>query len=118
MAIRSSGSTGAGGDVALESACRSSSYRDHQPDAVAAILKHQQGIYEAPTGSGKSTVGCAVIWRSCPRKAHILVDKKELMYQWQAMLVKHNGMSVYDIGQIGDGQWAERRVDRVHRGSR
>ena len=86
------------------------SYRDHQPAAVAAILKHHQGIYEAPTGSGKSTVGCAVIWKTRPRKAHILVDKKELMYQWQSMLVKHTGMSVYDIGQIGDGQWDERRV--------
>ena len=86
------------------------SYRDHQPAAVRAIIKHQQGIYEAPTGSGKSTVGCAVIWRTRPRKAHILVDKVELIYQWKRMLIQHAGVPEDMIGQIGDGKWDERRI--------
>jgi superfamily II DNA or RNA helicase len=86
------------------------SYRDHQPAAVAAIIKHQFGIYEAPTGSGKTTVGCAVIWKLRPRKAHILVDKKELLYQWKKMLGKHAGVPEDMIGQIGDGKWDERRI--------
>lgn len=86
------------------------SYRDHQPPAVAAILKHQFGIYEAPTGSGKTTVGCAVIWRTRPRKALVLVDKIELIHQWKRMLVKHAGTPLDMIGQIGDGKWDERRI--------
>jgi len=85
-------------------------YRDHQPAAVKAIIKHQQGIYEAPTGSGKSTVGCAVIWRTCPRKAHILVDKIELVHQWRRMLTQHAGCPEEMIGQIGQGKWDERRI--------
>ena len=86
------------------------SYRDHQPPAVKAIIKHQFGIYEAPTGSGKTTVVCAVIWKLRPRKAHILVDKKELLYQWKRMLGKHAGAPDELIGQIGDGVWDERRI--------
>ncbi len=86
------------------------SYRDHQPAAVAAILRHQFGIYEAPTGSGKTTVGCAVIWKLHPRKAHILVDKIELLHQWRRMLIQHAGVPEDMIGQIGDGKWDERRI--------
>jgi superfamily II DNA or RNA helicase len=86
------------------------SYRDHQPAAVKAIIRHQQGIYEAPTGSGKSTVGCAVIWKTRPRKAHILVDKLELVKQWKRMLVQHAGVPEDMIGQIGGGKWDERRI--------
>jgi superfamily II DNA or RNA helicase len=85
-------------------------YRDHQPAAVRALIKHQQGIYEAPTGSGKTTVGCALIWQLHPRKTHILVDKKELIYQWKRMLVQHAGVPEEMIGQIGDGKWDERRI--------
>jgi superfamily II DNA or RNA helicase len=86
------------------------SYRAHQPAAVEAIIKHQQGIYEAPTGSGKTTVGCAVIWRTRPRLAHILVDKIELLYQWRDMLIRHAGVPEDMIGIIGDGKWEERRI--------
>jgi superfamily II DNA or RNA helicase len=86
------------------------SYRTHQPPAVAAIIKHQQGIYEAPTGSGKTTVGCAVIWKLHPRKCHILVDKIELLHQWRRMLIQHAGVPEEMIGQIGDGKWNERRI--------
>lgn len=85
-------------------------YRDHQPAAVKAIIKHEFGIYEAPTGSGKSTVGCAVIWKTHPRKSLILVDKIELLHQWQQMLARHAGAPLDMIGQIGDGKWDERRI--------
>jgi superfamily II DNA or RNA helicase len=86
------------------------SYRDHQPAAVKAIIKHQFGIYEAPTGSGKTTVGCAVIWKLRPRKAHILVGTIELLHQWKRMLTKHAGCPEDMIGQIGQGKWEERRI--------
>jgi superfamily II DNA or RNA helicase len=85
------------------------SYRDHQPAAVKAIIKHQFGIYEAPTGSGKTTVGCAVIHKTRPRRALILVDKKELLHQWQRMLIQHSGATADMIGQIGEGVWREAR---------
>jgi superfamily II DNA or RNA helicase len=86
------------------------SYRDHQPPAVRAIIKHQFGIYEAPTGSGKTTVGCAVIWRTRPRKALILVDKIELIHQWHRMLKQHAGAPPDMLGQIGQGKWEEARI--------
>lgn len=85
-------------------------YRDHQPAAVKAIIKHQFGIYEAPTGSGKTTVGCALIWKLHPRKSLILVDKIELLNQWQKMLTKHAGAPAEMIGKIGQSKWDERCI--------
>lgn len=96
------------------------SYRDHQVPAVAAMRKHQFGIYEAPTGSGKTGACCALLWELAPKYAMILVDKKELLYQWKKEIVKRTGCDPEDVGQIGDGKWNPRRftvatVQTLHR---
>lgn len=85
------------------------SYRRHQPEAVRKLIKHQQGIYEAPTGSGKTTVGCAILWELCPANALILVEKKELLHQWRNTLLNDFGADPDDVGIIGEGKWIEKR---------
>jgi superfamily II DNA or RNA helicase len=85
------------------------SYRNHQPAAVKAIKHHQFGVYEAPTGSGKTVTCCGFLWDTPPEQGIILVDKKELLYQWQKKLVEHTGCRPEDVGQIGDGKWREAR---------
>lgn len=83
--------------------------RPHQKVAVRKLRFHQQGIYEAPTGSGKTVAICGLIWESHPESALILVDKIELLHQWQRELRDHIGCSDALIGQIGQGKWNERR---------
>jgi superfamily II DNA or RNA helicase len=86
------------------------SYLDHQRPAVAAMIKHEQGIYEAPTGSGKTVCGCGLMWERHPEFSLILVDRLELMDQWKKRLVQHTGISPDMIGQIGGGKWEEKRI--------
>src|SRR4051812_19084900 len=46
-------------------------YRKHQPAAVRAIRRHQQLIYKAPTGSGKTVTVCGAIWEMSPQRSII-----------------------------------------------
>jgi superfamily II DNA or RNA helicase len=85
-------------------------YRPHQVVAVRRMRHHQQGIYEAPTGSGKTVAVCGLIWELRPAKAIILVDKIELIHQWRRELLRHTGCPESMIGQIGQGKWVERRI--------
>jgi superfamily II DNA or RNA helicase len=83
--------------------------RPHQPDAIAAMIKHQQGIYHSPTGSGKSLTAIALIQRLRPAKAIVLVDKLELLNQWVKGFnewLKVSGRNSL-VGQIGDGLWID-----------
>lgn len=77
--------------------------RAHQPSAVQKMIKHQQMIYQAPTGSGKSLAVIMLIQRLSPQKSIILVDKKDLLNQWIKNVIEWLGSDV--IGQIGDGEW-------------
>lgn len=83
------------------------SYLELQPEAVDAMRRHQQGMYEAPTGSGKSVCGIGLIWEMHPQNSLILVDRINLVTQWEREFKKHAGI---DVGKIGEGIWDERRV--------
>lgn len=85
------------------------SYRNHQPRAIRAIKHHQFGVYESPTGGGKTVTCGGFLWETAPEKAIILVDKRELLYQWPKKIIKHTGCRPEDLGQIGDGKWREAR---------
>lgn len=76
--------------------------RVHQPPAVKAMRKHQQGMYQAPTGSGKSLTCISFIKETRPRKAIILVDKKDLLNQWIKNFKDWLGE---EAGKIGDGKF-------------
>lgn len=82
-------------------------FRPHQQAAVREIIRHQQGVYEAPTGSGKTVTCIAFLTSVNPRKTLILVDQIGLLHQWRAELARWLGLDPMQIGQIGDKQWNE-----------
>lgn len=83
--------------------------RPHQPLAIKKMRRHTQGIYQAPTGSGKSLTCIAFIVEKRPKRSLILVDKKDLMNQWKREFKQWLGL---DVGILGDGKWKEHdRVD-------
>jgi superfamily II DNA or RNA helicase len=75
----------------------------HQPLAVAKMVKHQQGIYEAPTGSGKTMAVIRFLHKVRPLNTVILVDKIDLMNQWIAAIEHWFGPG--HVGQVGSGEW-------------
>ena len=60
--------------------------KPHQREAVRKIIRHQQGMYEAPTGSGKTVTCIGFIKAKRPRRTLILVDKLDLLNQWRKEL--------------------------------
>lgn len=86
------------------------SYRAHQPAAVKAIRRHQQLIYKAPTGSGKTVTVCGAIWEMSPQRSIILVNRINLVDQWMDRIEEHVGIPRSEIGSIGDKSWTEGRV--------
>jgi superfamily II DNA or RNA helicase len=62
------------------------------------------GIYKAPAGSGK-TVAVLELIRLIHQRAIILVNTKDILYQWIARARQFLGPD-YPVGIIGDGQFA------------
>lgn len=85
------------------------SYLVHQPEAVRQLRRHWQGIYIAPTGSGKTVVICGYLWETHPEKALILVDKKTLVKQWVNRIHQHIGPDV-KVGTIVEGKRTDGRI--------
>lgn len=83
------------------------SLRPHQRKAARQIIRHQQGIYEAPTGSGKTVTCIGVIAEKNPRRTLVLVDQLGLLHQWREEIARWLGMNIDDVGQIGQGKWNE-----------
>ena len=82
--------------------------RDHQKDALAAIkadenlmVDYRTCMVEMAMGSGKSILGLELA-RLHQMKTLIIVDKKQLLYQWVAECKKFYG---YTPGIIGDGKF-------------
>lgn len=86
------------------------SYRPQQPGAVKAMRKHQQGIYKAPAGSGKTVTACGFIWETSPMMTLVLVDRINLVDQWINRIEQHIGIPREYIGRIGEGTWSEGRI--------
>lgn len=78
--------------------------RDHQGPAMDAILAHQQGIYKAPAGSGKTVAVLGAIQR-LGVKSLVMVNTKDILWQWQDRIRSFLGED-YPQGQIGDGEFA------------
>lgn len=75
--------------------------REHQEPAVKAMIEYENGIYQAPPGSGKTVTVLEAIRRSRQR-AIILVDKSNIMRQWVDRAQEFLGVP---IGTIGDGNF-------------
>ena len=71
-----------------------------QVPAVAAMTRHELGILEAPPGTGKTVMACAVIAEH-RRPTLVLVDRKPLLEHWRGQIRAHLGV---DAGQIGGGK--------------
>lgn len=80
--------------------------RSYQKRPCAQMFRVEQGIYEAPTGSGK-TITTAFFLAEARQRALIIVDKMNLVTQWFDRIFEATG---YQCGMIGDGQWAERDI--------
>lgn len=75
--------------------------RDHQDPAVRSMLFHENGIYQAPPGSGK-TVAILEAIRRTRQRSIILVDKGNIAEQWRDRIQQFLGVH---SGLIGDGVW-------------
>jgi len=81
--------------------------KEHQFEAVRKINRHQQGMYEAPTGAGKTVTCIGFVAYRHPRRTLILVDQLGLLHQWRKEIARWMLMNIDDVGQIGDGKWNE-----------
>ena len=79
------------------------SLRPYQKKAANAIATQNQGVFHAPTGSGKTVVSLAVIAER-RQPALIVVHTKELMNQWVDRVHSFLGIPVDEIGIIGGGK--------------
>jgi superfamily II DNA or RNA helicase len=77
--------------------------RGYQQKAVGDILKHDFGVLNAATGSGKTTMALAVI-AARRQPTLIIVHTKELMKQWVDRAVQFLGVEQDEIGIIGNGK--------------
>lgn len=73
--------------------------RKYQKRAIKDVLKHNEGILESGTGSGKTVMAIGIIAKR-KQPTLILVHTKELLYQWQQRVKTFLGV---DAGLVGDG---------------
>jgi superfamily II DNA or RNA helicase len=76
--------------------------RDHQPAAVEAIKRHQDLIYKAPTGSGKTITSLLAI-RSLAQRSLVIVNTLAIAEQWVDRAREALGEH-YPVTMIGDGK--------------
>ncbi|HCC54304.1 MAG TPA: helicase [Desulfobulbaceae bacterium] len=76
--------------------------RPYQEEAIAAITRHDFGVLEAGTGSGKTVIALAVIAKR-GQPTLVLVHTKELLYQWVERIRTFLGL---EAGMIGDGHFS------------
>jgi superfamily II DNA or RNA helicase len=84
--------------------------RRHQPAAIRQIRRHRQGIYIAPTGSGKTVSLIKATQELCPENALILVNQIDLVDQWIGSYVRNTTLDRDEMGRIGDGTWTEGQI--------
>ncbi len=77
--------------------------RPGQDEAVAKILKHDDGLICAPTAFGKTAVAA---WLIAKRSVNtlVLVHRQQLLDQWRERLAMFLDRPIDQIGQIGGGK--------------
>lgn len=81
----------------------SGTLRPDQEAAVAAMLRHDDGVLCAPTAFGKTVTAAAIIARRGVNTL-VLVHRTELLKQWQARLAAFLEAGKDVIGIIGGGK--------------
>jgi superfamily II DNA or RNA helicase len=76
-----------------------------QEQAAQALLAHDDGVFVAPPGAGKTVIGTYLVAaRAC--STLVLVHRRPLLDQWLAQLSMFLGINAKEIGQIGAGKRA------------
>ena len=85
--------------------------KKEQKRATKEIIQHENGVFVAPPGSGKTIVGCAVISkRKIPTL--ILVHRSPLLDQWRQRLSEFVNFDVKKIGIIsGQKKKPQEKID-------
>lgn len=74
-----------------------------QEEAVKVLLSHDDGVFVAPPGTGKTVVG-AFLTAARGRNTLVLVHRKPILDQWVARLSSFLGVEPKSIGRIGGGK--------------
>ncbi|WP_177235229.1 DEAD/DEAH box helicase family protein [Streptomyces sp. MUSC 14] len=74
-----------------------------QQQAVDAMAKHPAGTLVAPPGSGKTVMACALIARHRTPTA-VIVNRAELLTQWQERLAGFLDLGDGHVGSLGGGK--------------
>ncbi len=76
--------------------------RPVQEEAVARVLRHDDGLICAPTAFGKTAVAA---WLIATRKTNtlVMVHRQQLLDQWRERLAMFLEIPIDEIGQIGGG---------------
>ncbi len=74
-----------------------------QTEASAALLAHDDGLFIAPPGTGKTVLGAAMI-AARGRNALVIVHRKPLLEQWTAQIAAFLDIDPESIGRIGGGK--------------
>jgi superfamily II DNA or RNA helicase len=77
--------------------------RQDQDGAVSAMLRHDIGVLQAPTGFGKTVVAAAIMAHRNVNTL-VLVHRAELLRQWQERLQTFLNAPPEVIGYIGGGK--------------
>lgn len=80
--------------------------RDYQSAAVEKAIAAEQGVIVAPTGSGKTVIGCAIM-AAVGTPTLFLVHRVELLEQSVAAVRRFLGC---DPGVVGNGKWNVRDI--------
>jgi len=74
-----------------------------QQEASNILMNHEIGVFVAPPGFGKTTVGIYLI-SGRRRNTLVLVHRRQLLEQWRAQLASILGIDLREIGMIGGGR--------------
>lgn len=78
--------------------------RNYQEKACKELLKHNTGVLQASTGSGKTIIALSII-ATRKQKTLIIVHTKELLDQWHDRIQTFLNCDNYEIGTIGTGKF-------------
>ena len=79
------------------------SLRPGQDEAVAKIMKHDDGLICAPTAFGKTAVAAWLIAKRAVNTL-VLVHRQQLLDQWRERLAMFLDTPIDQIGQVGGGK--------------
>lgn len=79
------------------------SLRPAQEEAVARVLRHEEGLICAPTAFGKTAVAA---WLIAKRGVNtlVMVHRQQLLDQWRERLSMFLNLPIDEIGQVGGGK--------------